>query len=72
MLREDTLRTIQSAVARGETVTPTRDDVRALEQRARLLRAQVMRDAFRNGFSWLFRNRTTDLPAGRIDAVRGH
>ena len=72
MLREDTLRTIQSAIARGESVSPTRDEIRALELRARQLRAQAMRDAFRNGFSWLFRNRTIDLPAGRIDVVRGH
>ncbi len=71
MLREDTLRTIQSAIARGESVNATPDDVRALERHARLLRAQAMRDTFRNGFAWLFRSRDVDLPAGKIDAVHG-
>ena len=72
MLREDTLRTIKTAIARGEPVAPTPDQVRALNIEARKLRAQAMRDAFRNAFSWLFRARTITLPAGRIDAVRGH
>jgi hypothetical protein len=72
MLREDTVKAIQSAIARGESVTPTPDAVRAIQREAGKLRAQAMRDAFRNGFSWLFRNRDIHLPPGRIDAVRGH
>ena len=72
MLREDTLKIIQAAIVRGESVNPTRDEVRALELRARQLRAQATRDAIRNGFSWLLRNRSVDVPAGRIDTVRSH
>ena len=70
MLREDTLGTIQSAIARGESLSLTRDEVRALELRSRQLRAQAMRDALRNGVRWLFRNRAIDLPTGRIDVAR--
>ena len=71
MLREDTLRTIQAAIAKGEPVAPSPDAVRAIQLQARQLRAQTMRNAFRNGFSRLFRSRDIILPTGRIDVVRG-
>jgi hypothetical protein len=72
MLREDTLRTIKTAIARGEAIAPTPDQVRALNLEARKLRAEAMRGVFRNAFSWLFRPRAITLPGGWIDAVRGH
>lgn len=70
MLRTDSLKTIQSAVARGEAVHATYDAVRAIEREARQLRAQAMRDAFRSGFAWLSRSRDIGLPAGKAGAAR--
>lgn len=71
MLREDTLRTIQTAIARGEPVTPTPDAVRAIDAEARRLRAHSLRKAIA-AFASLFRTRDLVLPAGKIDVVRGH
>jgi hypothetical protein len=71
MLREDTLRTIQTAIARGEPVTPTPDAVRAAVAEAHRLRAQTLRQAF-VALASLFRNRALVLPPGKIDVVRGH
>jgi hypothetical protein len=72
MLRDDTLRTIQSAIARGETAIPGPDELRAIETEARQLRARGVRDAFSRAFAWLAGQRHLVLPAGRIDVVRGH
>ncbi|HKU98811.1 MAG TPA: hypothetical protein VJR58_26190 [Vineibacter sp.] len=71
MLREDTLRTIQSAIARGESVTPTPDAVHAINAEAHRLRAHTLRKALA-AFASLFRSRDLVLPAGKIDIVRGH
>jgi hypothetical protein len=67
MLREDTLKTIQAAIARGEPVAPGPDAVRALAYEASRMRAHAMRDAVRKAFAWLL-----TMPASRVDVVRGH
>ncbi len=71
MLREDTLRTIQAAIARGEPAKPTPDAVRAVASEAHRLRTLTVRQAFA-ALASLFRSHDLVVPPGKIDVVRGH
>ncbi|TWT15075.1 hypothetical protein [Reyranella sp. CPCC 100927] len=71
MLRKDTLQTIQTAIARGESVAPTPEAIRAVDAQARQLRAHALRKAL-TAVASLFRTRNLVVPVGAIDVVRGH
>jgi hypothetical protein len=70
MLRNDTLKTIQAAIARGEPVAPTPEQVRDLRFEAHRLRAQEMSRLLRAAIAWL--RRDVIVSGGKIDVVRGH
>jgi hypothetical protein len=70
MLRNDTLTTIPTAIARGEAKVPTPEQLLVLRREAHRLRAEEMRRLLRLAVAWLRRGPT--LPAGKIDVVTGH
>ncbi|HJQ59312.1 MAG TPA: hypothetical protein VJ890_20570 [Vineibacter sp.] len=70
MLRNDTLSTIKSAIARGEPVVPTPEQVRALQGEAHRLRAAEIGRLWNSFIAWM--HRPTSLPNGKIDVVIGH
>jgi hypothetical protein len=69
MLREDTLQNSQILGAHSVPI-PTPEELRAIELAARRMRAQVIRDAFRSAYAWLFRGH--DVPAaGKVGVAAG-
>lgn len=69
MLREHTLKSSRTPAATSVPV-PTLEELRAIELAARRMRAQVVRDAFRGAYAWLFRGRDV-APAGKLGTAHG-
>lgn len=70
MLREDTLKNSQSLDASGLPAVPTLEELRAIELAARRMRAQAVRDAFRQAYARLFRGHDV-VAADKLGVAHG-